>query len=57
MSEDPNCQKCVVKQLFRYAMGRKEESGDQVAIDQALEKFRKSNFRFQDLIMAIALGN
>lgn len=57
LAEDTNCQKCVVKQLFRYAMGRKEESGDQVAIDKALEKFRESNFRFQDLIMAIALGN
>ncbi len=54
LASEPNCQKCVVTQLFRYAAGRMEEPRDQQAIEEAFRRFRDSQFRFQDLIMAIA---
>jgi hypothetical protein len=54
LAREPVCQKCIVKQLFRYANGRAEEPEDQPAIDQAYERFRRSQFRFRDLIIAIA---
>jgi hypothetical protein len=54
LAREPNCQKCVVKQLFRYAYGRMEEPRDREAIDGAFIRFRDSQFRFQELIMAIA---
>ena len=54
LAREPACQKCVVKQLFRYATGRFEEAEDGPVIDGALERFRGSRFRFQELIMAIA---
>jgi hypothetical protein len=58
LSREPACQKCIVKQLFRYANGRSEEPEDQPAIDQAFERFRRSQFHFRELIIAIAaLGN
>jgi hypothetical protein len=54
LAREPVCQKCVVRQLFRYANGRAEEPADQPAIDQAYERFRRSQFRFRELIIAIA---
>lgn len=53
LSREPACQKCVVKQLFRYAVGRMENAADQPVIDGALKEFRDSNFSFQKLIIAI----
>ena len=54
LAREPVCQKCIVKQLFRYANGRPEEPEDQPALEQAYERFRRSQFRFRELIMAIA---
>jgi hypothetical protein len=54
LANDPVCQKCVVKQLFRYALGRPETLADQPEIDSALQAFRDSQFRFQKLIIVIA---
>lgn len=54
LAREPNCQKCVVKQLFRYAVGRPEQPEDQPILESAFERFRRSQFRFQELIMAIA---
>ncbi len=53
LASEPACQKCVVKQLFRYALGRPETAADQPEIDAAMEAFRASQFRFQRLIIAI----
>jgi len=53
LASEPACQKCVVKQLFRYALGRPETPADQPEIDAELEAFRDSKFRFQRLIIAI----
>jgi hypothetical protein len=46
----------MVKQYFRYAAGRMETAADYPVIQQALEHFRNSQFRFQELIIAIARG-
>jgi hypothetical protein len=48
------CQRCVVKQLFRYANGRHEEPGDDAAIDAAYARFRDSGFQFRELMAALA---
>jgi Protein of unknown function (DUF1588)/Protein of unknown function (DUF1585) len=53
LAADPACQKCVVKQLFRYATGRPETDADQPVIDSILETFRNSQFNFQKLIITI----
>jgi hypothetical protein len=53
LAQEPACQKCVVKQLFRYAVGRVETPADEPAIDAALKDFRDSQFSFQKLILAI----
>jgi mono/diheme cytochrome c family protein len=53
LARDPNCQKCVVKQLFRYAIGRHEGPEDAAVIEKALARFQRSQFRFQELIMSI----
>ena len=47
------CQKCVVKQLFRYAMGRSETAADRATIERGFERFRDSQFRFRELIISI----
>ena len=47
------CQECVVKQLFRYAAGRKETAADRAIIQRSYEAFRDSKFRFQDLMVAL----
>ena len=54
LASDPGCQKCVVKMLFRYATGRPETEADQPAIEGAVTDFRSSQFRFKNLIIAVA---
>jgi hypothetical protein len=56
LSKTPQCQECMVKQYFRYAAGRMETPADHSVIQQAVEHFRNSQFRFQELIIAIARG-
>ena len=47
------CQECVVKQLFRYAAGRKESAADRAIIQRSYEAFRDSKFRFQEMMVAL----
>ena len=51
------CQKCIVKQLFRYAFGREETPGDQPVIEKLLERFRSSGYRFRELIVALVTSD
>jgi hypothetical protein len=53
LAENEACQKCIVKQLFRYTFGREETASDQPVIDVMLKKFRDSGFRFRELIVAM----
>ncbi len=54
LSQDEGCQKCIVKMLFRYALGRHETAADRTTIENLLATFKASQFRFRDLIIAIA---
>jgi hypothetical protein len=53
LAESTQCQECVVKQMFRYAMGRKETPADRPVIRRVFEDFRDSQFRFQELMVAL----
>lgn len=47
------CQRCVVKQIFRFALGRHENEQDQPYIDALYEQFRGSGFKFRELVVAL----
>ncbi len=53
LAQNETCQRCIVKQYFRYAFGREETPADQATIDAAFIRFRDSGFRFRELVMAI----
>jgi hypothetical protein len=46
----------VVKQLFRFAFGRPETAADRPVIEAAFDKFRNSQFRFKELMVALAVA-
>jgi hypothetical protein len=54
LAASTQCQECVVKQLFRYAAGRHENSADRVVIGRAYKDFRDSGFRFQELLVSLS---
>src|SRR5262249_53593291 len=54
LAASPQCQECVVKQLFRYQSGRLETVADREVIRRVFADFRSSNFRFKELIIALA---
>ena len=53
LAKEPACRKCVVKQLFRYALGRPETPADQAVIEEALREFQDSGFLFRRLIISV----
>jgi len=53
LAESQACQRCIVKQVFRYAFGRAEGRDDRPVIDDLLETFRDSGFRFRELLVAL----
>jgi hypothetical protein len=53
LAANPQCQECVVKQFFRYAMGRHENSADRTVIERVTEDFRASGFRFQEMMVSL----
>ncbi len=53
LSANPQCQECVVKQLFRYVAGRRETRDDLRILDRATQDFRTSGYRFQDLMISL----
>jgi hypothetical protein len=56
LSEDPVCRRCIVKQLFRYALGRHETDADQATIEVAFQRFEAAYFDFRELIIAVAVS-
>ncbi len=54
LAEEPQCQECIVKQLFRYALGRPETPADGPTLERAERIFRNSHFRFKELIISLA---
>ncbi|MES1261243.1 MAG: DUF1588 domain-containing protein, partial [Acidobacteriota bacterium] len=55
LAKSAQCQECVVKQYFRYTAGRLESLADRPLILKAVEEFRNSQFRFQELIVSLTL--
>ena len=53
LAKSPVCQECVVRQVFRYAYGRLETSGDEETIHHLFATFRDSGFHFKDLLIAL----
>ena len=53
LARSPQCQECVVKQYFRYTAGRTETAGDRPLIRKVTEDFRRSNFRFKELVISM----
>lgn len=53
LARSPQCQECLVKQYFRYTSGRMETQADRPLIRQVVEDFRKSQFRFKELIISL----
>ena len=53
LAESPVCQKCMVRQLFRYSYGRLETGGDEKAIDDLYVRFKESGFRIKNLLVAL----
>jgi hypothetical protein len=53
LAESGDCQECIVRQLFRYAFGRKEGTADKDAIEAGLQSFRRSDFRFRELMISL----
>jgi hypothetical protein len=54
LAASAQCQECVVKQLFRYAAGRHETPSDRVVVRRAYEDFKRSGFRFQELMVSLS---
>ena len=57
LARTPVCQECIVKQVFRYMAGRQETPADKPLLNQALEDFRKSQFRFRELLVSLVTGH
>ena len=53
LAESTACRACVVKKVFRYYAGRMESSADQALLDQTLETFARSQFKFKELMIAL----
>jgi hypothetical protein len=53
LSQSPVCQKCIVRQMFRYSYGRLETAGDEPAIDEMFAKFKDSGFKFKSILLAL----
>jgi hypothetical protein len=57
LAESNACQRCIVKQLFRYCLGREETAADQPVIETLVAKFRDSGYRFKELIIALVTSD
>lgn len=53
LARTPLCQECMVKQYFRYVTGRMETPADSALIRKVTDDFRRSDFRFQELMISL----
>jgi Protein of unknown function (DUF1592)/Protein of unknown function (DUF1588)/Protein of unknown function (DUF1585) len=56
LARTPQCQECMVKQVFRYMAGRLDTPADRPLLNGALEDFRSSRFRFKELLVSLVKG-
>src|SRR5262249_10115523 len=54
LANSAQCQECMVKQLFRFQSGRMDAAADRALLSRVFEDFRKSDFRFQELMISLA---
>ena len=55
LAKSAQCQECVVRQYFRYTAGRLDTEADRPLILKVTDAFRKSQFKFQEMIVALTL--
>jgi hypothetical protein len=53
LARTPQCQQCIVKQVFRYMSGRQDTAADVPVIQQAWERFRDSGFHYKELVVSL----
>jgi hypothetical protein len=53
LARTPQCQECVVKQVFRYMSGRQDTPADRPVLKRSLDAFRSSGYRFKELLAAL----
>jgi hypothetical protein len=53
LARSPQCQECVVKQVFRYMSGRQDTPADRAMLSRVLEEFRKSDYHFKELLISL----
>jgi hypothetical protein len=53
LARTTQCQECIVKQVFRYMAGRQDTPADRPLLNQAMESFRKSDYHFKELVVAL----
>jgi hypothetical protein len=53
LAKSAQCQECMVKQYFRYTVGRMETPADRPVLRQITDDFRKSQFRFIEMIVSM----
>jgi uncharacterized protein DUF1592/uncharacterized protein DUF1588/uncharacterized protein DUF1595/uncharacterized protein DUF1587/uncharacterized protein DUF1585 len=53
LAESPVCQKCIVRQMFRYSYGRLETAADEPTIEEIFTRFKDSGFLFKTLLVAL----
>jgi hypothetical protein len=53
LARTPQCQECIVKQVFRYMTGRQDTRADVPVIRRALEDFRNSGFHYRELVVSL----
>jgi hypothetical protein len=53
LARTPQCQECVVRQVFRYMAGRPETPADRPVLNRASDVFRTSNFNFRQMVVAL----
>jgi len=53
LARTPQCQECIVKQVFRYMSGRQDTRADASVIGKALEDFQSSGFHFDSLVVSL----
>ena len=56
LGESAQCQECLVKQYFRYTMGRMETAADRPVIRKMTDEFRRSQYRFKALIASLMIS-
>ncbi len=55
LAKSSQCQECIVKQYFRFQAGRSETPADRSLIQFVTDDFRRSGFRFKELILSLVL--